>query len=290
MSAVSACAACDKDGGGLKACTACKLVKYCNVTCQKARRPQHKKECRKRAAEIFDDTLFRTPPPKGDCPICFLRLPLSYTQYQECCGKIICDGCVCADIHSRGNQKCICPFCRASASLLEDEKNEKMKERIVVGDVVAMFELGYRYQSGTGVPQDINKALELWHRAAKLGCAESHCSIGGVYFNGEGVEKDVKKAKYHWELGAIGGHVTARHNLGMFEMNAGNVKRAMKHLMISAGFGDDDSLEKIQKGFSDGHVTKTYFEKAVRAHKKCIDETQSDQRDAARHILGNIET
>ena len=49
---MSICAACGKSGNHLKACTACRLVKYCDRNCQIAHRPNHKKECRKRAAEL----------------------------------------------------------------------------------------------------------------------------------------------------------------------------------------------------------------------------------------------
>ena len=37
----------------------------------------------------------------------------------------------------------------------------------------------------------------------------------------------------------MGGNVTARHNLGMLEESAGNMDRAVKHFMISAGAGHD---------------------------------------------------
>src|SRR6056300_476560 len=60
------------EGCQLKKCSACKMVQYCSVDCQKAHRPQHKRECKKRAAEIFDKDLFKQPPQKEDCPICFL--------------------------------------------------------------------------------------------------------------------------------------------------------------------------------------------------------------------------
>ncbi|KAL7523143.1 hypothetical protein ACHAXR_000040, partial [Thalassiosira sp. AJA248-18] len=144
-----------------------------------------------------------------------------------------------------------------------------------------MHMLGSRYFMGEGVPQDFRKTLELYHQASKLGCTKSHYSIGHVFYNGEWVEKDMKRARYHWECAAMEGHVLARHNLGIFEENAGNMSRAMKHFMISAGFGDDDSLKKIRDGFSDGHATKDDFEKALRAHKESIDEMQSDLRDEA---------
>jgi hypothetical protein len=58
------CANCGKsavDDVKLKICTACKLVKYCSVDCQKNHRSKHKKACKKRAAEIRDDNLFRQP-------------------------------------------------------------------------------------------------------------------------------------------------------------------------------------------------------------------------------------
>ena len=49
------CANCGKGeecAGDLKSCTACKMVKYCNRDCQIAHRPQHKKACKKRVAEL----------------------------------------------------------------------------------------------------------------------------------------------------------------------------------------------------------------------------------------------
>ena len=46
------------------------MVKYCNVTCQKAHRSQHKKECKKRAAELQVEALFNLPTRKEDCDVC----------------------------------------------------------------------------------------------------------------------------------------------------------------------------------------------------------------------------
>ncbi|KAL7527416.1 hypothetical protein ACHAXR_001952 [Thalassiosira sp. AJA248-18] len=281
---VSQCAACGEGGDNLKTCTACKLVKYCNVTCQKAHRPKHKTVCKKRASELFDEALFKQPPPKDDCPICFLPLPLASSEmrYKTCCGKIICSGCGHADALARAPAEPICPFCRTPAATSVEGAIKRIEKRVEAGDTNAMRTLGFRYLRGDGLPQDFNKAWELWHQAVKLGGITTHCDIGSLYFNGEGVEKDVKKAKYHCELGAMGGDRIARYNLGIVERDKGNMNRAMKHFVISAGFGDDESLEKIKDAFSDGHVTKDDFEKALRAHKEAEDEMQSDQRDTAR--------
>ncbi|KAL7533923.1 hypothetical protein ACHAXR_005530 [Thalassiosira sp. AJA248-18] len=252
-----------------------------------AHRPKHKTVCKKRASELFNEALYKTPPPNEDCSICFLRLPLfpSEIRYQSCCGKIICYGCAYADMVARESAEVICPFCRAPHESSYEEDIERLKKRIEARDAVAIFTLGCRYSDGEGVSQDFTKALELWHQAANLGCAKSHSNIGTVYYNEEGVEKDTKKGRYHWERAAMGGDVLARYNLGIVEGEAGNTNRAMKHFMISAAYGYDDSLKKIKTGFLDGHATKDDFEKALRAHKESKDEMQSDHRDAAREYV-----
>ena len=130
---LSICANCGKgeeESDKLKACTACKLVKYCNRECQIAHRPQHKKECRKRASELHDVELFKQPPPDEDCPLCIVRLPSLETgsSYYSCCGKVICSGCVIAPVYDdQGNVVDIvkqnqCAFCRVVAPKTDEEK------------------------------------------------------------------------------------------------------------------------------------------------------------------------
>ena len=55
----------------------------------------------------------------------------------------------------------------------------------------------------------------------------------------------------------------------------------MKHFMIAAKTGYDDSLKEVQEGYSSGHVTKDEFENTFRAYKDSVDEVKSDQRDDA---------
>ncbi|EJK55166.1 hypothetical protein THAOC_25129, partial [Thalassiosira oceanica] len=60
VAAAEACANCGKpkgDGIKLKNCTACRLVKYCGVDCQRAHRKLHKKACKQRVAELKDEQL-----------------------------------------------------------------------------------------------------------------------------------------------------------------------------------------------------------------------------------------
>ena len=67
------CAACGKecDGDSMNTCNKCDSVQYCNAACKKKHRTKHKKKCEKRVAELYDEKLFKEPPPPEDCPICF---------------------------------------------------------------------------------------------------------------------------------------------------------------------------------------------------------------------------
>ena len=275
------CAACGKGGDGLKTCNACKLVKYCNATCKKKHRSKHKKKCQRRAAEIFDEALFRQPQEREECPICMLPLPKkTEVKYQPCCGKTLCDGCIYAAY--KADRRQLCPFCRTPETSLEEEALQRTKKRAEGGDAYAIHNLGgYYFEGEMGLPQDYREAIKLWIRAGELGCAESYYNIADSYYNGEGVGRNMKKSKHYCELAAMGGYAKARHNVGNFEHIAGNADRAVKHYMIAAESGFDKSLEEIRDGFMHGVVTKEDFEKALRAHKESKDEMKSDQRDAA---------
>ena len=116
---VETCANCGKEAGDtvrLKNCTACRLVKYCGVDCQRAHRKQHKMACKKRAAELKDEKLYSQGHERleGDfCSICTLPIPLPMHQNSlsnACCLKRICHGCVMA-AQKRGMFDC--PFCRS---------------------------------------------------------------------------------------------------------------------------------------------------------------------------------
>jgi hypothetical protein len=52
----------------------------------------------------------------------------------------------------------------------------------------------------------------------------------------------------------------------------------MKHFIISAKLGCDESLEEVKRGFMDGHVSKEDFEAALRGHQAAVDATKSEQR------------
>ena len=186
----SNCASCGKEGGdSLKACTACNLVKYCNRECQIAHRPLHKRACRKRAAELHDEALFKEHPHSEDCPICFLPSPVDtdHTTFQSCYGKIICNGC----IHVMGI--CLCAFFREPYPTSAEDEVKRINKCAESGNAYAFYNLA-EYEV-MGMPQDIEKSNELLLKAGELGCAEACSNLGNSYNNGRGVGVDIKKAK-----------------------------------------------------------------------------------------------
>ena len=290
------CASCGIAGGDdikLKRCTACYLVKYCSVICQREHRPKHKKECKKRAAELKDEILFKQPESThhGDCPICCLPLPIDpeKSTLTICCCKMICFGCTYADSmrEIEGGRLPKCPFCRKEAGSTDEENNRLLMKRIEANDPVAICYKGTtKFHEG-----DHKAAFEYWSRAAALGDVRAHYEVSVLYREGKGVEKDKKKELQHLEEAAIGGHPGARHNLGCVEEDNGRMDRAAKHWIIAAKLGDDYSLKSAESLYNAGLVSKEDFAAALRGHIDATAATKSRQRGKAaqfykRNIVG----
>jgi TPR repeat protein len=71
-----------------------------------------------------------------------------------------------------------------------------MMKRVAVNDATSISLLADSYRYGTvGLQQDRTKAMELYVRAAELGCRDAHCNLGMLYHEGG----NLKKAKFHYE-------------------------------------------------------------------------------------------
>jgi tetratricopeptide (TPR) repeat protein len=289
--AIMCCASCGTAGGDdikLKKCTACHLVRYCSVKCQRGHWPQHKKACKKRAAELRDELLFKQPESSefGDCPICCLPLPLDEPNsiFMACCCKRICLGCDFANQkrEREGRLEPKCAFCRQIMRRTEEEINEHLRKRIEVNDPAAICDMGTKRH----IEGDFKAAFEYWTRAAVLGDVLAHYQLSTLYQNGEGVEKDEKKQLHHLEKAAIGGNPDARHNLGHMEEMRGRVDRAAKHFIIAAKLGLDESLECVKGLYKAGLVSKDDVVEALRGYEAAIDAMKSPQREEAAKYYG----
>ena len=84
------------------------------------------------------------------------------------------------------------------------------------GDATAQYHLGVMYDDGHGVPQDYNKAMRWYGKAADKGNAEAQCNLGSMYVKGHGVPQDYNKASMWYEMAASKGNAKAQFNMGEF--------------------------------------------------------------------------
>ena len=316
MTTNSCCADCGVEGGAsLKICKPCMQVKYCNAECQRKHWPTHKKDCKRRVAELRDEALFKDPPPKEDCPICFLPMPtklicclslppattISVPIYDfaienealkvedteilyPCCGKSICRGCVYS--FSKTGNKRKCPFCNSDRSnKTEEDLVEELMKRVEANDPTSIYLLASDYFNGLGgFQQDQTKAIELFIRAVDLGCTKAHNELGAIYRKGG----DLKKAKFHVEAAAMAGNEVARFNVGIIEAESGNMERAIKHWNIAASAGHYKAMFQLKIGFEVGLVSRESINSTLEVYNDSCAEVRSEDRDA--FIQYKIET
>jgi len=269
----------------LKNCTACLLVKYCGVDCQKNHRKQHKKACKERAAELVDERLYSQGHERqeGDfCPICTLPVPSPISKnarFKACCMKMVCVGCVLAS-GKRGMNE-VCAFCRTPKPYGDAAKLAQVKARVGKKDPEAIKFLGdINFHGLIGQAKDMKRAVELWTEAAGLGSVNALFMVGCSYHYGYGTARDIKRAVRFYEKAAMLGNSMARHALGDFELNhRGNYDRAARHFLISAKMGHEESLNKIKSMFTQGHANKTQYAEALTGYQDALVEMNSPERE-----------
>ncbi|EJK74439.1 hypothetical protein THAOC_03882, partial [Thalassiosira oceanica] len=285
------CANCGKHGSDiikLKNCTACRLVKYCGVDCQRAHRKQHKKACKQRVAVLKDEQLYsqgHERPERDFCSICTLPLTLpmnKHSVFEACCMKRVCKGC---NVAAQKRGMLDCAFCRSPPPDNDADKLAMVHARVLKKDPVAINQLGLKHFHGElGLQKDMQKAVELLTEAAELGSIEALFNLGAAYHTGEGVQQDMAKAVEYFERAAMQGHVMSRNNLGISEAKKGNYDRAVRHLLISAKMGDENSIGAIKEMFMTGVATKEQYAEALKGYQDAVEEMKSHDRDEANRL------
>jgi len=286
MSNKLCCASCgiaEVDDIKLKNCDDCDLVRYCSDKCQQDHRPGHEVMCRKRAAELRDELLFRQPESSylGDCPICCLPLPLDPKKSVSyfCCSKVICNGCNIANVSREYKQKLNirCPFCRHLYAKSEEENERRRKKRFEANDPFALREEGRTHF----VDGEYERAFEYFTKAADFGDVEAQFNLSLMYREGLGVEKDEKMELCYAEV--VIPQLDA--DLGAMKGENGRYDRAVKHFIIAAKLGHDDSVQRLKGMYKSGYVSKEDFASALRGHQAAVNATKSPQRELAEKCL-----
>ena len=250
------CANCGRssDGEGglvkLKNCTACRLVKYCGVECQKAHRKIHKKACKQRVAELKDEELHSvltrhqasTAAMKA-CGACELEFPeASYSGEQWGRRQSIrrCEECVAA-----GNQLVLmkkglerteedeCPICSLPLPLDIDQTSFHpcCMKRVCDGCILAARKRGMDDCPFCRTPPpDEIQGLAMIQKRVDAGDPVATWDLGNSYHFGEcGLEKDVTRAVELYERAAVLALKDAHYSLGcLYDMGTGVEKDTIK--------------------------------------------------------------
>jgi TPR repeat protein len=97
----------------------------------------------------------------------------------------------------------------------EESEAQQLEIAAERGDIDAMHALGVRYATAAGVPQDLDRAVSLYRRAADAGHAGARCRLGAAYRTGCGVEEDMVEARRNFMLASDAGNAEAQFNLAV---------------------------------------------------------------------------
>ncbi|EJK77368.1 hypothetical protein THAOC_00802, partial [Thalassiosira oceanica] len=239
--------------------------------------------------------MMRCVPCEGDgdeaCANCG-KLGSDAVKLKNCnaCRLVKYCGVDCQRAHRKKHKKA----CKKRAAELKDEQltpptdNDTdtlamVQARVAKNDPAAICFLGKKYFFGDyGLKKDMERAVRLWEEAAELGSVDALFSLGNSYDLGDGVKQDKAKAVAFYAKAAMQGHVDCRHNLGYFEGKKGNHDRAVRHWLISAKMGGEQSLELIKKFFRAGFATKEQYAEALKGYQDAVEEMKSHDRDEAK--------
>lgn len=135
--------------------------------------------------------------------------------------------------------------------------------------------LGYYYLEGSGVEKDIEKGLELLHRAASLDSI-GLCHLGHVYRNGVGVEADIQEAINWYRRAAIKGNkdgmILLGHMLRRGETGIENYAEAMKwYQRANEGEPNAEALNSMGIMYNHGLGVETDIDKAIDLYEQAVE-------------------
>jgi TPR repeat protein len=132
------------------------------------------------------------------------------------CGQLFCGECV-PQLLARVAD---CPKCRAPFSVSAEGEVERLL-RLVNNRThgrhtpIAQYSLGFMYDNGRGVMQDLTEAARLYTLAAEQGEAAAQSNLGYMCDQGRGVPQDLTEAAKWYRLAAEQGNAKAQFNLGI---------------------------------------------------------------------------
>ena len=144
------------------------------------------------------------------------------------------------------------------------------------GDAAAQFDLGDRYFTGEGVPQDDGEALRWFRLAAAQGHARAQASLGFMYATGEGVPQDDGEAARWYRLAADQGYAAAQFSLGVKHFSGEGVPQddgeALRWFRLAAAQGHAGAQNNLGLMYRDGRGVSQDDSEALRWYRLAADQ------------------
>lgn len=115
------------------------------------------------------------------------------------------------------------------------------------GNADAQYELGWNYENGNGVEQNLEEAVKWYRKAAEQGHCYAQFNLGVCYENGDGVEEDYEEAIKWYRNAAENGCAEAQCNLGWY----------YKHNAIDRD--QEEAVKWFRKSAEQGCVEAQFF-------------------------------
>ena len=154
------------------------------------------------------------------------------------------------------------------------------------GDVAAQFNLGDKYLTGEGVPQDSGAAARWFRLAADQGHARAQASLGFMYANGDGVPHDDGEAAHWYRLAADQGYANAQFSLGVMYRNgrgeSQDESEAARWLRLAADQGHAGAQFNLGLTYADGRSVPEDYGESARWFRLAADQGHAE----AQYFLG----
>ncbi|KAF8932764.1 hypothetical protein BGZ47_011194 [Haplosporangium gracile] len=149
---------------------------------------------------------------------------------------------------------------------------DRVLDKANQGNAEAQVEVARRYGTGQGVPQDFEKALEWYRKAAEQGNINAQCCVGFMYERGQGVPRDEAKAMSWYFKAALQGNPPAQINIGFMYERAQEYSKAIEWYHKAAIQGFSQAQTNLGFLYEHGQGTDRNYLKAIEWYLKAAEQ------------------
>jgi tetratricopeptide (TPR) repeat protein len=130
-----------------------------------------------------------------------------------------------------------------------------------------------------------DKALDWYHRGARLGCEICEHNIGFCYRQGHGVEENIDTALEWFTKSAEKGHASAQLNAGIMHFLKGRYKETVKWCKKAAAQGNADATFALGICYENGNGVKRNVPEAVKLYTTAAEKGHASAAENLRSLI-----